>query len=84
MFLYKERLNKLEVFSMEKDMTTGGTWQNYKFISDMEKMTKKQLFTILSNKNITEHSINYVGMFKRIRRRYSFVQGTVMLWKPLP
>lgn len=50
----------------------------------MQKMTKKQLFTILSNKNITEHSINYVGMFKRIRRRYSFVQGTVMLWKPLP
>lgn len=25
MFLYKERLNKLKVFGLEKDMTTGGT-----------------------------------------------------------
>lgn len=71
MFLYKERLNKLEVFTLEKDMSKGGMWQKYKFISDMEKTTKKQLFTISSNKNITGHSINYVGKFKRIRRRYS-------------
>lgn len=45
----------------------------------MEKMTKKQLFTVSSKKNVRRHYINYVGKFKINREGYSSTQGIVKL-----
>ena len=82
---YKERLDRLGLFSLKRRRLRGDLIEVYKIISGIDKVDSQYLFPNAGESKTRGHRFKVRGeRYKRLQRGNFFTQRVVSVWNELP